>query len=130
MHKLRESIDEQQKASLEMTTEQKITVLDFTINEIKDAKKEKKSAFICIIIKQEFDFFNTLEISFPELYNALQKRLKFLRNRDSNYYHYYDYALWQSNQYKERIIFLTKIKEKLLKNNHEQSYIQRKRNEV
>lgn len=119
MHKLRESIDEQQKASLEMTTEQKITVLDFTINEIKDAKKEKKSAFICIIIKQEFDFFNTLEISFPELYNALQKRLKFLRNRDSNYYHYYDYALWQSNQYKERIIFLTKIKEKLLKNNHE-----------
>lgn len=119
MHKLRESIDEQQKASLEMTTEQKLIVLDFIIHKIKMYKEENKDVFICNIIKQEFDFFNTLEISFPELYNALQKRLKWLRGKNSDYWEYDDPALWTSCQYKERIIFLTKIKEKLLKNNHE-----------
>jgi hypothetical protein len=119
MHKLRESIDEQQKASLEMTTEEKLIVLDFTIHKIKMYKEENKDVFICNIIKQEFDLFDTLKISFPELHNALQKRLKFLRNKHPDYYNYNDYALWRGYQYAERIKFLNRIKKKLLKNNHE-----------
>lgn len=119
MHKLRESIDEQQKASLEMTLNQKIIVLDFIIHKIKMCKEAGEPAFICNIIKHEFDFFDTLEISFPELHNALQKRLKFLRNKHSYYYKFDNPALWRGNQYGQRIIFLTKLKKKLLENNHE-----------
>lgn len=119
MHKLRESIDEQQKASLEMTLTQKIIVLDFIIHKIKMCKEAGESAFICNIIEEQFNLLNTLKISFPELYNALQERLKFLRNKDSYYYKFDNPALWRGKQYEERIIFLTKIIKKLLENNHE-----------
>lgn len=99
----------------EMTTEEKLQVIDFIIHEIKMYKDENKSAYICVIIENSFNFINTLEISFPELFNALQRRLVWLMTKNPGCYNYQGPALWRGRQYAERIKFLIKIKEKLLK---------------